>query len=85
MDLRASVVVIGGELLGGYVRDRKAGSQARCAPGDQRLRDAAVPLDRVVTVPDDRAAIAEALALELGRPRPRLVLTSGGVGPTPTT
>jgi len=77
MDLRASVVVIGDELLGGYVRDRNSWVLA------QRLRDAAVPLDRVVTVPDDRAAIIEALALELGRPRPRLLLTSGGVGPTP--
>jgi nicotinamide-nucleotide amidase len=75
--LRSSIVVIGDEILGGFVRDTNSGWLA------QRLHEHGVPLDRVVTVPDDIAAIDEALATELGRSRPRLVLTSGGVGSTP--
>ena len=75
--LRASVVVIGDELLAGYVRDSNSYFLA-C-----RLRDAGVPLERVVVVADEVDAIGEAVLGELARRRPRLVLTSGGVGPTP--
>lgn len=75
--LRVSVLVIGDEILGGFVADTNSGWLAR------RLQALGVPLDRIVTVPDDFGAIHEALQVELARPRPRLVLTSGGIGSTP--
>ena len=75
--LRASIVVIGDEILGGFVTDTNSGWLA------QRLQRVGIPLDRVVTVPDDAAAIGEALTGELARVRPRIVLTSGGLGSTP--
>ncbi len=75
--LRVSVIVIGDEILGGFVQDTNSGWIAG------RLAALGVPLDRVVTVPDDAAAIDEALTTELARARPRVVLTSGGIGSTP--
>jgi molybdenum cofactor synthesis domain-containing protein len=75
--LRASAVVVGDEILGGFVQDTNSGWLA------QRLQAHGVPLDRVSTVPDDLEAIGEALGAELARSRPRLVVTSGGVGSTP--
>lgn len=75
--LRVSVVVIGDEILGGFVQDTNSGWLA------QRLQALGIPLDRVVTVPDETAAIGEALGHELARGRPRVVLTSGGIGSTP--
>jgi molybdenum cofactor synthesis domain-containing protein len=71
------VIVIGDEILSGHVRDANSSWLA------DRLQSHGVPLDRVVTVPDQRDAIVEALHTELARARPRLVLTSGGVGSTP--
>jgi len=75
--LRASVVVIGDEILGGFVQDTNSGWIA------QRLAALGIPLDRVVTVPDTFEAVAEALEAELARVRPRVVVTSGGIGSTP--
>lgn len=75
--LRASVVLIGDELLDGWVADRNAHWLAG------RLSVLGIPLDRIVVVPDDMAAIDEALGAELARPRPRVVVTSGGIGSTP--
>ena len=75
--LEASVVVIGDEILGGYVTDENSGWLA------QRLQRHGVPLTRVHVVPDEFDAIDEALQAELARSRPRLVLTTGGVGSTP--
>ncbi len=75
--LRASIVVIGDELLGGFVRDSNSHFLAR------RLRAHGVPLDRVQVVPDEYPAIDEALQAELARSRPRLVLSTGGIGSTP--
>lgn len=75
--LRASIVVIGDEILDGYVRDTNSGWLAG------RLHGLGIPLDRVVVVPDDESAIAEALHAELGRARPRVMFTSGGIGTTP--
>lgn len=75
--VRASVVVIGDEILDGHTRDTNSGWLAA------RLTELGVPLDRIVTVPDDLAAISEALHGELARSRPRLVMTSGGIGSTP--
>lgn len=75
--LRASMLVIGDEILGGFVEDANSPWLAR------HLQQAGVPLDRIHTVPDDFAAIDEALQAELARSRPRLVVTSGGIGSTP--
>jgi nicotinamide-nucleotide amidase len=75
--LRASIIVIGDEILDGFVRDANAGWLAG------RLHTLGIPLDRICVVPDERDAIAEALTAELGRRRPRVVFTSGGVGTTP--
>lgn len=76
-ELRVSIVVIGDEILSGYVQDTNSGWIA------QRLQALGIPLDRIVTVPDEVEAIGEALQSELDRARPRLVLTSGGIGSTP--
>lgn len=75
--LRVSILVIGDEILGGFVQDTNSGWLA------QRLQVLGVPLDRIETVPDETEAIGEALGIELARERPRLVLTSGGIGSTP--
>jgi molybdenum cofactor synthesis domain-containing protein len=75
--LEASIVVIGDEILGGYVIDENSPWLAA------RLRHHGVPLTRVHVVPDEPDAIDEALQAELGRSRPRLVFTSGGIGSTP--
>ncbi|QBI18912.1 competence/damage-inducible protein A [Egibacter rhizosphaerae] len=77
MSNRASIVVIGDEILDGHTRDTNSGWLAR------RLSDHGIAVDRIVTVPDEDSAIHEALGHELARPRPRLVLTSGGIGSTP--
>ncbi len=76
-ELRVSVVVIGDEILGGFVQDTNSGWLAA------RLTVLGIPLDRIVTVPDGLAAIGEALTAELSRARPRVVVTSGGIGSTP--
>jgi nicotinamide-nucleotide amidase len=75
--LRASLVVIGDEILDGYVRDTNSGWLAG------RLHALGIPLDRVSVVPDTTEAIVEALTAELGRERPRVIFTSGGIGTTP--
>lgn len=71
------MVVIGDEILGGYVTEANATWFAR------RLREHGVPLSRVHVVPDEFDAIDEALRAELRRGGPRLVVTSGGIGSTP--
>ncbi|CAN5887430.1 molybdopterin-binding protein [soil metagenome] len=75
--LRASIVVIGDEILDGFVRDSNAAWLAG------HLHTLGIPLDRISVVPDEQAAIVEALAAEFARPRPRVVFTSGGIGTTP--
>jgi molybdenum cofactor synthesis domain-containing protein len=75
--LEASILVIGDEILGGYVTDANSPWLAA------RLQAHGVPLTRVHVVPDDAAAIDEALTAELARSRPRVILTSGGIGSTP--
>ncbi len=76
-DASASILVIGDEILGGFVQDTNSHWMA------VRLQTLGIPLDRVQTVPDTMAAIDEGLRLELARSRPRLILTSGGIGSTP--
>ena len=75
--LEASMIVVGDEILGGYVTDENSPLLARV------LRDHGIGLSCVHVVADDRAAIDEALSLELARGWPRVVVTSGGVGSTP--
>lgn len=75
--LEASMIVVGDEILGGYVTDENSPLLARV------LRDHGIGLSCVHVVADDVAAIDEALSLELARGRPRVVVTSGGVGSTP--
>lgn len=75
--LFASMIVIGDELLGGYVADANSPWLA------ELLRDYGVPFERIHVVGDDLGAINEALTTELGRARPRLIVTSGGIGSTP--
>ncbi|MDQ3932407.1 MAG: competence/damage-inducible protein A [Actinomycetota bacterium] len=75
--LEASVVVIGDEILGGFVQDTNSGWLA------SRLQTHGIPLTRIITVPDDAAEIDDALQSELARARPRLIITTGGIGSTP--
>jgi molybdenum cofactor synthesis domain-containing protein len=75
--LEASMIVIGDEILGGYVTDSNSSWLA------DRLRAHGVPLTRVHVVPDEFDAIDEAVQAELARTRPRLIVTSGGIGSTP--
>lgn len=75
--LEASMIVIGDEILGGYVTDANSPFLA------ERLNQHGVPFTRMHVVPDDSAAIDEALQAELARSRPRLIVTSGGIGSTP--
>lgn len=75
--LEASMIVIGDEILGGYVTDANSPYLAG------RLQHHGVPLTRIHVVPDDAADIDEALRAELARSRPRVIVTSGGIGSTP--
>ncbi len=75
--LAASILVIGDEILGGFVHDTNSGWMA------ERLQEHGVELSRVIVVPDDIDDIREELQRELRRSRPRLVITSGGIGSTP--
>lgn len=75
--LEASILVVGDEILGGFVQDTNSGWLA------QRLQANGIPLTRIHTIPDEHGAIGEALGTELARSRPRLVLTTGGIGSTP--
>jgi molybdenum cofactor synthesis domain-containing protein len=69
-----ALVVVGNEILSGKVQDSNAYFAAR------ELRKVGAALARIVTIPDDLAAIAE----EVGQCSHRFhfVITSGGVGPT---
>jgi molybdenum cofactor synthesis domain-containing protein len=75
--LRASIVVVGDEILDGFVRDSNAAWLAG------HLHALGISLERISVVPDEQSAIVEALAAEFARPRPRVVFTSGGIGTTP--
>lgn len=75
--LRASMVVVGDEILGGYVTDTNSPFLA------DRLRAHGVPFERVHVVPDTMEDIGEAIRAEVARGGPRVVVTSGGIGSTP--
>jgi molybdenum cofactor synthesis domain-containing protein len=70
----AAALVIGNEVLSGKIQDTNSHDLARM------LRSVGVELRRIVTVPDERAVIAQALN-EL-RAVVDVVITSGGIGPT---
>lgn len=73
----AVLVLIGDELLHGYVQDRNSKVIA------DKLRRAGYELRSIVTVADDVPAIRDAVQRELTASGTRLVVTCGGVGPTP--
>jgi nicotinamide-nucleotide amidase len=71
----AELLAIGAELLVGDTRDTNSGDLAR------GLTDLGVEVRRMTQVPDDLEVIAGAVSAALGRVD--LVVTSGGLGPTP--
>ena len=71
----AEVLSIGSELTTGETRDTNAGDLAR------DLSSHGVTVGRLVAMPDRRPAVAEALGSALARAD--LVVTTGGLGPTP--
>ncbi len=75
LDRSAALVVIGNEILSGKVQDSNGYFTAR------ELRSIGVELKRITVVADEREAIGE----EVARCAKRydIVITSGGVGPTP--
>jgi molybdenum cofactor synthesis domain-containing protein len=75
--LTASIVVIGDEILGGFTQDTNSSWLA------ERLQAQGVELRRISTVPDEFEEIDAVLRAALSRPRPHLVLTTGGIGSTP--
>lgn len=75
--MRVSILVIGDEILDGFVEDTNSSWLAR------QLQPTAVALDRIATIRDEISEIGEVLQSELLRTRPRVVVTTGGVGSTP--
>ncbi len=71
----AELLAIGAELLVGETRDTNSGDLARA------LTDLGVEVRRMTQLPDELDTIAEAVTAALGRVD--LVITSGGLGPTP--
>src|SRR5213594_2386634 len=73
-DKTAAIIVIGSEILSGKVVDTNSAFLA------QELRRLGVTLSRILVIPDDLDAIAE--AIRAYRPAFDVIFTSGGVGPT---
>jgi nicotinamide-nucleotide amidase len=73
--LRAELLSIGSELTVGDTRDTNAGELARS------LTDAGVTVGRLTALPDRLEAVADAFAAGLSRAD--LVVSTGGLGPTP--
>ncbi len=71
----AEVLSIGSELTVGETRDTNAGELARS------LSEAGVDVRRMTALPDDRAPVEE--AIRDGLRRADLVVSTGGLGPTP--
>ncbi len=72
--MRAEIITIGNELLIGQVVDSNAAFMA------EKLHEAGIQLSRITTVSDTRKAIEDAVSESLQRSR--LVLMTGGLGPT---
>ncbi len=73
--LTAELLSIGTELTVGDTRDTNAGELARS------LTDAGVRVGRLTALPDDLAVVTEAFAA--GLTRADIVISTGGLGPTP--
>ena len=73
--LTAELLSIGSELTVGETRDTNAGELAG------RLTAAGVRVGRITALPDDLAAVTDAFATGLSRAD--LVVSTGGLGPTP--
>ena len=73
--LTAELLSIGSELTVGETRDTNAGEQARSLTG------MGVRVTRLTALPDDLAEVTEAFRAALARSD--LVLSTGGLGPTP--
>lgn len=74
--LRVSLLCVGDELLDGAVNDELFPFVTR------RFANRGVRVDHVHYLPDDVQSISSALLQEFTRSTPRLILTSGGLGPT---
>jgi competence/damage-inducible protein CinA-like protein len=72
---RAEILSIGSELLAGETRDTNAGELARALTGR------GVRVDRIQALPDDLPAVAGAFSAALAGAD--LVVSTGGLGPTP--
>ncbi len=73
-DKSAAIIVIGNEILSGKVVDTNAAFLAK------ELRTLGVSLQRILVIPDELDAIAEAVGVY--HPAFDILFTSGGVGPT---
>ena len=73
--LRAEILSVGSEITVGETRDTNAGELAR------ELTERGVRIGRLGAVPDELGVVREAIASGLGRAD--LVVTTGGLGPTP--
>ena len=73
--LTAEILSIGTELMVGETRDTNAGELAG------RVTAAGVRVGRITALPDDLAAVTDAFASSLTRAD--LVVSTGGLGPTP--
>jgi molybdenum cofactor synthesis domain-containing protein len=74
--LEVDVVLVGDELLDGFVADANGTWLV------QRCRELGTPVRELTMVRDDRADIVEAIERCLGRQRPRAILVCGGLGGT---
>ena len=73
--LTAELLSIGSELTVGETRDTNAGDLARS------LTDIGVAVGRIQAMPDELATVRDAIATAAGRAD--LVVSTGGLGPTP--
>ena len=74
MNVEAEIITIGDEILIGQTVDTNSAWMG------QQLNDVGVDVDRVVSIRDTKEAIVE--ALENVKPKTKLVLLTGGLGPT---
>jgi nicotinamide-nucleotide amidase len=71
----AAIFSVGSELTTGETRDTNAGELAA------ELTRSSIPVERLLALPDDQAALRDGLLAALSRVD--LVVTTGGLGPTP--
>jgi nicotinamide-nucleotide amidase len=71
----AAIFSVGSELTTGETRDTNAGELAA------ELTRSSIPVERLLALPDDHAALRDGLLAALSRVD--LIVTTGGLGPTP--